>query len=243
MFARACLSSLSALVALGALLTGCPDETPGGDAGQTLADGGNGNGKGDGGTGPVGDGGSGTQGDGGVDPSGDAGAAEDGGLPPGDYTPPAGPYVVVSPVAADQSSERDVLIAPSGPFEVEVRVGHVDDVRTFGFELSWDPAVLEHVSRERIDTWLTSNGGSVIPLSDEVNAAEGSFLFAAGLAGMDAPVSTATSEAIYRITFDFVAGAAQTQIQVDLSQDGLVQDGATEPIPDVTTVPLTVRPN
>ena len=224
------------------VLAACPDGAPGSDAGSEKdagglnADGGetptDGGAREDGGAGN--DGGVGN--DGGETPT-------DGGAPAGDWTPPAGPYVLVSKVATGQGDEDNLLVTGAGPFDVEVRVGHVSDVRTFGFVLGWDPAVLTPVSRERVDGWLTSNGGSIVPLSDEVSAAAGTFHFVAGLAGQGAAVSTATSEAIYRLTFDFASAPVETSLSVDLSQDGLVQDGANEPIADVTEASLTVRPD
>lgn len=165
----------------------------------------------------------------------DSGAA-DGGSP---FAPPPGPYVLLSPPAASQADEHDSLAA-QGLFVVEARVGHVDSLRSLGFTVRWDPATLALTHKATVTEWLSSAGGTVVVLSEEVDDAQGSLFVAMGIAG--SPVSTAASEPVYRVTFDFAGAPSATTIDLDLSEGGLVQDGASAPLPDVAALDVSVHP-
>lgn len=166
----------------------------------------------------------------------DGGASPDGGA---GFEPPASTYVLLSPPAASQAEEDDRLQA-SGLFVVEARVGHVQDLRSLGFVVRWDPASLTLVGNAAVTGWLMSNGGTVVVLAEDVDAAAGEIFVAMGVTG--APVSTDTSEAVYRLTFDFTSAPVSTGVDLDLSQDGLIQDGASQPMPGVVEVDLLVNP-
>ena len=135
-----------------------------------------------------------------------------------------------------------MTISTALAFEAQVRVGEVDHLRSFGFELSWNPAVLRlGDGRERIDTWLVSSGGQVIPLVNEIDAAAGKFRVIASVGGAGTSVSTLQSEAIYRLPFSFVGTPADTSVSLAFpsNQYGLVRDGS-ERIANVELRPLTV---
>lgn len=164
------------------------------------------------------------------DPDGgasDGDDVDDGGATP----PPTGPYL-----AAVLSSQDDQ------GFVVDVQVARVEDLRSLGFALRFDPALVDVVDRARVDEWLTSNGGQVLPLDDAQDDAAGEIRFVASLAGADAAVSTAAPAVVYRASFAWDDAPAPTMIDLFLDDPayGVVQDGADAPLPGVVAVDLPV---
>ncbi|MBI5511727.1 MAG: hypothetical protein HY903_23475 [Deltaproteobacteria bacterium] len=180
----------------------------------------------------------------GGDAAGDHDSAPGDREPPNpDFTTPAGAYVLLSPVAASPAVEDDHLTT-SGPFVAEARVGHVSSLRSFGIDFAWDPQVLSHQSHERVDTWLTSAGGSVLPAPEVLDATHGTLWVGAAVTGAGRAVSTTSSEAVYRVSFAWVGAPAATAITIDLSgpDSGLVQDGAASALAGVAVIDLSVNP-
>ncbi len=149
---------------------------------------------------------------------------------------------LISTVASLPASQSVVV---NEIFDTYIKVKNINDLMTFGAKVYFDKNKLEVAELTRMDTFLTSNGGSVNQLSFRAHNDEGYVSIALGVTA-DHAVSDTSDEwqTICKITYKALSpGTADIELNIDHDADGdvgLFDDTATL-IEDITVEDATVE--